>query len=271
MNAIYKSSLVLGWCILLLQGCTVNLKLTDNSAPFVRADLEADYELSRFGGEKQGLAPTPPQVKASGKDIQGIGLRVRGKFSNNFFWTNPEGSSETTIATPWGTIGEKEELTANGWGYWGRLLVMPGLTLWGDRIFLAGVTGLSGLYMHLPVYRKSTSTLALGESDAGTFGITLGGHLEWTIARTIAPSCTITWTPDLAHSGNPWLSKNSVWTTELGVRLWPGSLIPTVGDHLWIEAGYTWLSLNTAAITGLINETTHIDMNGPSAGFGFRF
>jgi len=221
-------------------GCT--LRPTDNLAPSLEADLETQYELARWGDEKVGLVPSPPEVKEKGIRRSGVGLQVRGKMSNTFTWMNPEG----TIDTDYTLFGERhvssEPVEASGWGYRGRMSIMPGLSFADDQVFFSPLfLGVEGSYIGLEIKEKGKP--ASGSwGDFGQVGIPIGFHVEGTIARTVTPSFTFAYVPTIYNGGTALTGQD--FTFQVAARLWPGSLIPAMGSHLWVEAGWLWTLRN---------------------------
>ena len=84
-----------------LAACT--LKLEDKSAPSFEFSLEADYDVTRWGGEeKSGRAATPPERKWGDADHSGTAFRIRGQFSHTFTWYD---RYEINLSGPYGAIG----------------------------------------------------------------------------------------------------------------------------------------------------------------------
>ena len=255
-------------CLLGL-GCTFKLELKDDKAPSLQGVLEMDYELKRWGGEEQGRVPTPPALKASGNSVEGVGFRFRGRFSNTFTWTEPEGFASTEILWPDDTIYDEDELKADGWSYRGKLHIMPGFSFWHDQIFVAGVVGIEGTYLDLPIVDEATGEETELGGEMGYFGIPVGWHVEWMIGNVGGPRFSSICTFNVSTSGP--LPNNSILTNQLGGVLWPGSIFPALGPYLWIEAGYRWSSYSADVITGIINVDTSLYINGPYAAVGLRF
>jgi len=277
--------------ILFSSGCySERLVLTDNCAAGVQGNLEVDYEIVRMGGEKQGFAPTPPQFKSSGIRPTGVGFRVRGRLSNTMNWTQPEGYVEKVFNDGlfnYFNAQETNQLRADGWAYTGNLTFLTGFTFWEDRIFLAGLFGVQGSVMELDVFDKTTGErYDYLNRTTGLVGIPFGFHFEWIIADFLTPTYTLTYCHNLYQKtsrsdstiGNNTIVSDALnpeynqLTHQLGVRLWPGAIIPFLGPYIWIEGGYIWnkYSGNLTAL-GIIDLEADIKLNGPYCGFGIRF
>ncbi len=261
--------LLLTCACLLGPGCTVTLDLKDDRAPSVQGVLEMDYELKRWGGEEQGRVPTPPALKASGDSVEGVGFRLRGRLANTFTWMEPEGVESTEFFLPDPAVYYEDDLKADGWSYSGKLLIMPGISFWNDRIFLAAVVGIEGTYLDLPIEDEASGLETDLGGDMGYFGFPLGWHAEWMIENIGGPRYSTMCTLNVAESGN--LHSTSIWTSQLGGVLWPGSIFPALGPYLWIEAGYRWTTYSGDIITGIFNLDIDVEINGPYAAVGLRF
>lgn len=250
--------------VLIFAGCT--LRLEDKKAPTFTGDLEFEYEVASWGRQKLGFAPSQPKIKASGDTIAGGGFRIRGCLSNTFTWTDPEGSLDYDFTLNGKDFKGGEPVKAHGWRYWGRLLLMPGLSLAEDRIFLAGLVGVDVMYMELE-FESSDDTSMQGFGEFGRVGVPLGFHVEYTIARTVTPSITYAYIPNVSTWSLSFPGHDSM--VELGLRIWPGSIIPALGHYLWIEGGWIWTSSKGVSSLGFARY--EIDISGPYGGVGLRF
>ena len=248
-------------------GCTTTMTLEDRRAPSAQLDLEYDYEMGRIGAERLTGTHSPPAIKASGEAISGVGVRLRTRLSNTFTWTELEGTSTFDIA---GVVSDQDALKGDGFVYQGRLLLMPGFSFMGDRLFIAGLIGLDGTHVNLQVYEVETEQRIDMFDSQGYMGIPIGAHLECTIGRTITPFFTMMSIVPVESWGGDFEPLRR-FTSRFGVRLWPGSMIGALGSHLWIEGGHLWTHYGTTIVTGIINVATDINIDGPYAGIGLIF
>jgi len=264
-----RELLVAGLWALLLgtgAGCTLNLK--DTLAPSAQLHLETQHELKRWGGEKVGRVPTPPEVKETGTDRSGVGFQVRGRFSSTFTWMNPEGSLDSDYVLFGDPHRCSEPVRASGWGYRGRLCLMPGLSLARDCLFLSPFfVGVEGSYVGLDI-RGLGDTPVASRLDLGRVGIPIGFHIEGTLASMVTPYFTFAYVPTLYNGGTALVGHD--FTFELGARFWPGTVAPVLGTHLWVEAGWLWTnSTGTCDPFGFLQ--TDLEIGGPVVGIGWRF
>jgi hypothetical protein len=247
-------------------GCTLRLK--DTTAPSLQADLETQYEVSRWGDAKVGFVPTPPEVKEKRISRAGVGFHVRARFSNTFTWTNPEGSLDSDYTI----FGEHHTssipMKASGWGYRGRLSIMPGFSFADDNLFLCPVfVGVEGNYMGLDL--KEEGSPGTGSwANFGRVGVPIGFHIEGTIVHTVTPYFTFAYIPTLYNGGAALAGHD--FTFQVGARLWPGSLVPALGNNLWVETGWLWtVSSGVSDPFGALQ--TDLEIGGPVVGLGLRF
>lgn len=247
-------------------GCTLTLK--DTMAPSAQLDLEAQYELKRWGDDTVGWVPSPAEVKRKEISRSGVGLHVRGRLSNTFTWMDPDGTLESDYFLYGQHKQYSEPVEADGWGYRGRLSIMPGFSFAGDSVFLSPFFfGVEGAYTGLEI--RSKADPADGSwADLGRVGIPIGFHVEGTIAHAVTPYFTFAYVPTI-YNGGAVLAGHD-FTYEVGARLWPGSLAPVLGDGLWVEAGWLWTtSSGISDPFGLVE--TRFEISGPFLGVGWRF
>jgi len=237
-------------------------------APSAQADLETQYELARLGGDKVGLVPTPPEVKEKGIRRSGVGIQLRGKLSNTFTWMNPKGSLDSDFSIDDTHYQDSLPMEARGWGYRGRLCIMPGLSFVNDNLFLSPVfVGVDGNYIGLDLKEKGDPGSG-SRAEFGRVGIPIGFHMEGTIAYTLTPYFTFAYIPSVYNGGMALAGRE--FTFQVGARLWPGSFIPALGKHLWVEAGWLWTSSRGYSDpVGLVE--TQFEISGPVGGIGWRF
>jgi len=248
-----------------LAACT--LKLEDKTAPSFEFSLETDYDVKRWGGEEQsGRAGTPPMRKRGDADHTGRAFRIRGQFSNTFTWYDADG----TLSSEAFNLGGQDRtlevpVKADGWSYHGRLAVMPGFAFGGDKVFVAGLIGLEGIYLGMDVANAADSSESMG-ADFGWLGVPIGFHAEATLGHVVTPLFTYAYIPTISSYGLA--SGGNASTAKLGLRLWPGSLISALGSFLWLEGGWQWTESKGAALPLLEYE---IRLSGPYGAIGFRF
>jgi hypothetical protein len=255
------------FCILVgLAACT--LKVEDKTAPSFEFSLETDYDVKRWGGEEEsGRAATPPQRKRGDADHFRKAFRIRGQFSNTFTWYDAEGSLTRAAFDLAGEEfpAKQVPVKTDGWRYRGRLALMPGFAFGGDKVLVAGLIGLEGIYLAMDVANPADSS-ERARTEFGWLGVPIGFHVEGTLGHVVTPLFTYAYAPTISSYGLA--SGGGSSTAKLGIRLWPGSLVSALGSFLWLEGGWQWTENKGASLPLYDYE---IELSGPYGAIGFRF
>ena len=244
------------------------LRVADKRAPSFELSLETDYDVKRWGGEeKSGRAATPPKRKRGDADHSGKAFRIRGQFSNTFTWYDADGSlTRAAFDLADEEFPEKEvPVKTDGWRYRGRLVMMPGFAFGGDKVFVAGLIGLEGIYLAMDLTNAGDSS-ERARTEFGWVGVPIGFHVEGTLGHVVTPLFTYAYAPTISSHGLA--SRGGSSAAKLGMRLWPGSLISALGSFLWLEGGWQWTNNEGASLPRYDYE---IRLDGPYGAIGWRF
>ena len=134
-------------------------------------------------------------------------------------------------------------------------------------MFIAGLIGVEASYLELNTKSRDepwkSSWLSMSH-----FGIPVGFHAEATMARVITPSLTYAYIQNIGAWGG-FAGQDS--TLQFNLRLWPGALFPSLGSHLWVDAGWLWTSASGPSFSSTPLFNRDFDISGPFLGFGLRF
>jgi len=247
----------------MVAACTM-LQLEDDSAPSLQASIEADYDLIRWGAEeKSGWAATPPNRKKGGDDWHVNAFRIRGQFSGMITGYDAEGTLNQGFFT------EEKHLQAEGQSYRGRVAILPGFSFGGGNVFIAALFGLESVYMENDLINKDDSSAANDWMEFGLLGAVAGAHVEVTLNHLVTPIFTHIYAPTITTWGSA--TEGTFSCTKIGMRFWPGSVVTSLGSHVWIEGGWQWSAFEGSDFPNQNAFEYELFLSGIYGAFGYRF
>ena len=231
-----------------LAGTGCSLKLEDRFAPSLQVAVERDLHLDE-----------------AAERTDDVDLRLRTRFESTFIRFDAEGELASTVDVEIDGVDLDVEgdVRGTGWGYRGRVSLMPGIVFPGST-FVAAVIGVEYSRLEIDLQPLGDSGADVrGDLDLGRLGIPLGVHVETTFDEAFTPFLEWTWIPSVAEYEPAQVGFD--WAHALGLRASLGALLDLESDP-WVEAGWRW----TQSVSTAVVFEYEIALSGPYLGAGIR-